>query len=184
MATVLDIGGLFQAFDFVFPFLFVTVLVLAVLQKTKAISESAAINGILGVICGFMIILSRTLIDLINFMIPWFTVAIVFIVLMFLIFSLFGAKEANFLEALKANDKTVIWVIVGVGIVILVAGLGKVLGQNIGPYLANETGITDGSGVATGSFEQNVTATLFHPKVLGLLVLFGIAIFAVLLLTS
>ena len=60
------------------------------------------------------------------------------------------------------------------------------VGQNAGPFLDNSTANPDnvvagGSGdVASGSFNQNLGATLFHPKVLALLLMIVVATFATL----
>ena len=184
MATVLDFG-LIQAFDVVFPVIFTFALVFALLSKTKAVGSNVSINAIIAVAVSFMILLSRTVIDLINFIIPWFTVAIIFFVLLLLVFYTFGLRESNILEFVK-TDKSVGWVIVGIGIVIILAGFGTVVGQKlteqafIGEDVVNGT---DG-GTATSDFSQNLMAILIHPKVLGLAILFAIAIFAVALLTG
>lgn len=186
MATLLDIG-LLQAFDIIFPFILVFALVYALLQKTKVIGETIAVNAIIAGATAFLVLLSENALEIIKFIIPWFAVAVIFFVLLLLIFYVFGAKEADIFSAMKA-DKAIIWVILGVAIVIIMAGFGHVLGQSIGPYLdeqGNVTTIDDvKAGVATGSFQQNITATLFHPKVLGLFILFGVMIFAVALLTG
>lgn len=181
MATVLDIG-LLQQFNIIFPVLLVFSIVFAILQKTKAIGESTSINAIVSIAAAFMVILSDTVVDLINFMVPWFTITLIFFILMILIFQLFGATDLS--SAIK--DKTLQWVIIGIGIIILVAAFGKVAGQAIteqsfGKDVAINASTTD---VSTSDFETNIYSTLFHPKVLGLLVLFGIAFFAIILLSG
>ena len=183
MATIFDIS-LIQSFDIVFPFVFVWAVVFALLQKTEAIAKSAGINAVIATAAGFMILLSQTVIDLINFMIPWFTIAIIFLILMLLLFMVFGGKNIQPEKAIK--DKSLQWVLIGIGLVIIFAAFGKVLGQNIGPYLAggNETEVGAPGSVATGSFEQNIFATLFHPKTLGLIILFAIVIAAIIFLSS
>jgi len=185
MVTILD-TGILQTFDFVFPVLLVFTMIFAVLHKTKALGDSTSINAIVAVAVSFMVLLSRTLIDMINFIIPWFVIAIIFFILLLLIFQVFGAKEEDIFGYMK-KDRSVGWVIVGIFLLIVLAGVGKVLGQGIGPYLdntQNETAITGDGGVATGSFQENLTATLFHPKILGLVILFIIMIFAIILLTG
>lgn len=183
MATVLDVG-LIQYFDVIYPVVLVFALVFAILQKTKALGAIKALDAVVAIVVAFTILLSRSIIDLINFMIPWFTIAIIFFVMLLLIFQVFGAKEENIFEYMK-GDKAVGWTIVGIAIVIMVAAGANVFGQDLvvaGGYATGE--INETSGVATTDFETNIYATLFHPKVLGLIVLFGIAIFAVALLSS
>lgn len=183
MVTVLDIG-LLQTFDIIFPVLLVFALLFALLQKTKVVGASVSINAIISVAIAFMVLLSDTLVDIINFMTPWFAVVIIFFVLMILIFQVFGAKESDIAGALK--DKTLLWTIVGIGLLIAIAAIFSVLGQSFTEAAFEEGGevtVTD-AGVATKSFSGSLMATLFHPKVLGLIILFAIAIFAVALLSG
>ena len=185
MATILDVG-LLKSFDVIFPFLLVWALVFALLQKTEAIGKSMGINAVIATVAAFTVLLSDTVVQLINFMIPWFVVAIIFFVLLILIFQTFGAKEEDVFGALR-KDKAISWVIVGVGLVIMVAAFGNVLGQKFTEASFQQgtaVNATAAGGVATSNFEQNITATLFHPKVLGLIVLFAVAIFAVALLSG
>ena len=183
MATILDVS-LLQSFDIIFAPLLVFALFFAILQKTKGISSAPGINALVSAIAAFFILLSDTAIQIVNFMVPWFAVAIVFIVLLLLIFQMFGATDANLYSALT-KDSAVIWTIIGVGILILLAAFGSVLGQSVGPYLSEGGVVTDGTAdVATTDFETNVMATLFHPKILGMLVIFGVIIMAVFLLTQ
>jgi membrane protease YdiL (CAAX protease family) len=183
MATILDLSIL-QTFDVIFPVLLVFSVVFAIFAKTKAVSNSPVINAVIAIAVSFMVLLSEIAIDLINVMIPWFTVAILFFILLLLVFMIFGATEKDIFSYMK-TDKGVGWALIGVVLVIAVAAFGQVLGQSIGPYLDEEGGVAENSrDVATSDFETNIMATLFHPKVLGLIVLFGIMIFAVGLLTG
>ncbi|MBU0579512.1 MAG: hypothetical protein ABH824_02970 [Nanoarchaeota archaeon] len=179
MATILDIG-LIQSFDFIFPVVLVWAFMFAILQKTKVIGDSLGINALIASMAAFMVLLSRTVIDLINFMIPWFTIAIIFFLLMLLLFMVFGAKGTE-----AYQDKTIQWILVGVGILIVVAAAGKVMGQSLLEQSAQAGEVPAGDGeVSSQNFEQNIFATLFNPKVLGLIVMFGIVIFTVALLSG
>ena len=186
MATILDVG-LVQYFDIIFAMLLVFCLVYAVLIKTKALGEAKALPVTVAIVFAFMVLLSRNIVKMIQFMIPWFAIAIIFIVMVLLIFQIFGAGDKEIFAAMK-KDSTIGWTIVGIAIVIFVAAGANVYGQKLvesgssgDGTMVNETGT---STVAGGNFEQNIYATLFNPKVLGMLVLFAIAIFAVVLLSS
>ncbi len=185
MATALDLG-LLNVIDFVFPFILVWAIVFALLQKTKIIGESVGINAVIAAAVGFTVLLSRTIIDIINFMIPWFAIAIIFFILMLLIFMIFGAKDKDIFSALEKN-KVVTWLLIGVSVIIFFAAISNVMGQSLLEQSAGgeSAGVVAGDGgVASGNFQQNILATLFHPKVLGVIMLFVIAIFAVALLTG
>ena len=184
MATVLDVG-LLKTFDVIFPFILVWALTFATLQKTKITGASPGINGIISAAVAFMILLSSNVVEMINFMIPWFAVAIIFFVLLLLIFMMFGLKESDLASA--AKDKGVYWTLIGVGLIIAIAAFGNVFGQSFleagGAVQQSSVNATDGTTISA-DFEKNITGTLFHPKVIGMIVLFIIAIFAVALLTQ
>lgn len=179
MATPLDLG-LLQVVDFIFPFLLVWAFVFAMLQKTKIIGDALVVNALIATVIGFTVLLSRTVVDLINFMIPWFAIAIIFFILLLLLFMIMGYKEVN-----AYSDPGVRWVLIAVGILIAFAAFGKVLGQSLLEQ-AGETGeVPVGEeSAASASFQQNIYATVFHPKVLGLLIVFAIAVFTVALLSG
>ncbi len=179
MVSPLDLGIL-QLFDFIFPVLLVWAFVFALLQKYEVIGKSIGINAIIASVASLTVLLSRTVIDLINFIIPWFAIAIIFFVLMILLFMIMGAKD---IDAYKQTN--IQWILVAVGILIIVAGFGKVLGQSLLEQSAESGGVVEGAeDVASGSFQQNIYSTLFHPKVLGLLVVFAIVVFTVALLSG
>lgn len=177
MATILDVG-LLQYFSVIFPMLLVFALVLAILQKTKALGENTPINALVAAVAAFLLLLSPSAVALLNFIIPWFAVAIIFFVLLILIFQMFGMKESDWGKVVK--DKAFYWTILGVGLVIMVAGFGDVFGQTALEYSQNASSVSEGGG----DFRENAFSVLFHPKVLGMLVLFTIAIMAIALLTS
>src|SRR3989344_6243987 len=179
MASPLDLGIL-NLFDFIFPVLLVWAFLFALLQKTEIIGKSMGINATIASAASLTVLLSRPFIDLINFIITWSAIAIIFFVLMVLLFMIMGAKD---ITAYKQTN--VQWVLIAVGILIVVAGFGKVLGQTLLEEGAQAGTVVEGAeGVATGGFQQNVYATLFHPKVLGLLIVFAIVVFTVALLNG
>ena len=179
MVSPLDLGIL-QLFDFIFPVLLVWAFVFALLQKTEVVGKSMGINAIIASATSLTILLSRTAIDLINFIIPWFAIAIIFFVLMVLLFMVMGAKDVT---AYKQTN--VQWILIAVGILIVVAGFGKVLGQSVLEQSAQTGDVIEGQEAVAGSdFQQNIYATLFHPKVLGLLVVFAIVVFTVALISG
>ncbi len=185
MATVLDLG-LLGYFNVVFSFILVWALVFALLQKTRILGDKVGLNVLVAVAVAFLVSLSDSVVEMIRFMIPWFTIAIIFFVLLLLIFQIFGASEKDIFSYVS-KDKAVGWVIVGVVLVIVGASFANVFGQKL-TQAAFESGtavnVSGAGGVATPSFQQNIYATLFHPKVLGMIVLFVIAIFAIALLSQ
>ncbi len=185
MATFLDIG-LLEAFDVIFPVLLVLFLVYAILHKTQVLGKSMLLNAVISVAIAFMVAVSRTLIDLINFMIPWFAIAIIFLVLLLLIFRAVGASEESI--AGVAKQPAFLGIVFVVAAIILIAGLGSVLSDDVGAAFEerdyNDTKAGEYGSTDKGSFKSNVIATIIHPKVLGLLILFAVMVFAVILLSA
>jgi len=123
MATILDLGllGYFKA---VFSFILVWALVFALLQKTKALGDKVGLNVLVAVAVAFLVSLSENVVSVIHFMIPWFTIAIIFFVLLILIFQIFGASEKDIFGYIS-KDKAVGWVIIGVVIMIAFASFAS-----------------------------------------------------------
>jgi len=185
MATVLDIG-LLQSFDFIFPVIFIWTLVFAILQKYEPISKNVGINATIAAAVAFMSLLSTIIIDLINFMMPWFTVAILFFVLLLLLFRMFGAKESDIFKAL--HDRAVVWVLIGVMLAILFAGIGTVLGQQYteAAFVGDDAITVEGAAgtSATPDFQENLRSIFSNSKVLGMVILFTIVVFSIALLSG
>ncbi len=184
MATFLDIS-LFQYFNVIFPVLLIFTVMFALLHKTKILGTNATINATIAVSIALMSLLSKNLITLINFMAPWFVLALIFVVLLLLVYQTLGATEKDILGALK-SEKTIQWAVFGVALLILLAGLGNLLGQKALPITQGPTeNITVSTGsTATGDWGQNMSAIIFNPKILGMMLIFMIAIFAVAFLSS
>ncbi|MBU1111927.1 MAG: hypothetical protein ABIG93_00520 [archaeon] len=183
MATVLDISTL-GYFDILFAFLLIFAIFYAILQKTSILGKNMGINGLVAVAVALLAILSDKVVQMINFMAPWFVVVFIFFILLLLVFQIMGAKDTDI--ALAVKDKAVQWVIIGIGLVIVFAAFATVFGQMFLEKGSTDSdtavNATDGSTTG-GDFSSNVVSIIKNPKVLGLIVLFGIAIFAVALLT-
>lgn len=176
MTTALDLG-LFEYFGVIFPFLFAVILVYAILEYTKIIGNNKAINSMIGLIAGMMLIMSDNALLLIKFITPWFVLLFIFLFLMLTIYAMFGAKEKDFQAALLGEDKTVLYWIIALSVLILVLGLGTVYGETLSPY-------TGGADTTTDNFEANAWSAFFHPKVVGLIFLSLVAVFTIKLLAG
>src|SRR3989344_4452200 len=86
---------------------------------------------------------------------------------------------------INAADKAVYWPVLVIGIIIIIASFGTVFGQSLTEAsLEGGIAIEEGQSTATGDFRTNIYAILFNTKVLGIMVLFTVAIFAVFLLSG
>ena len=185
MATVLDLG-LIRAFDAIFPVILAWAIVFALLQETKVITESVSINAVLAVVAALMVLLSDSAIEIINFTMPWFTVIIIFFVILMLTFQVFGLKDSDFSSIIK--DQAVYMSVLGLIGLVVVIGLATVFGQDLtsesfvdesGTVIVNEDGTTSSS-----NYNDNIIAFFQNKKVLALIVIFGIAICATYFLTG
>lgn len=185
MATFLDIG-LFNYFSVIFPALLVFAIVWALLQKTKVIGENVSINALIAIIAAFMILLSPDLADIINTMTPWFVLIFIFAVLLILIYMFLGASAED-LQKYITTDKPAKWFIFGLGAIIIIASIAHVYGQRALSITTttNQTVTVDGQiiSASSNSFAQNLGNVLFNSKILGLILIFLIAVFTLALLT-
>jgi len=185
MVTFLEIG-LLRYFAIIFPALLVFAIVYAVLLKTKMLGENRTISAIVAIVVAFLVMLSEDIIALINFMAPWFVLFFLFVVLLLIVYKIFGASDQN-LANFITKDRPIQWAIFAVGVVIVVAGFSHVYGQRLLTETVNETkeNLTSVEAVstATSSFRSNVARIFFNPKVIGLLFIFFVAVFAISLLT-
>lgn len=176
MATFLDIG-LFEAFSPVFAFLFVWVTVFAVLQFTKFLGDNKGLHALFAFILAVLTMLSPKLVQLIGTMAPIFVVAIIFIVFLLLLYKMFGVDDDWLTSAIKGKGSAFYWILI-VAAVIVVGSVSIVFGEEI-------LSITQGGdGGNTTGVVGNLGSTLFHPKVLGFVVLMLIAVFAIYMLAS
>ncbi|MBW2963651.1 hypothetical protein KY306_02665 [Candidatus Woesearchaeota archaeon] len=183
MVTFLDIG-LLNYFSIIFPALLIFAIVFAILTMTKILGGNKIIDALVAVSLGFLALLSEDVVGVINYMAPWFVLVFVFVILLVLIYRTLGATEKDVGDFIR-TDRPVKWAIFSIGIIIFLAALGNVVGEKIGPYLGEGSNVTTEeiqAGVATGSWSQNVGATLFHPKILGMLLIILIAVFTIALL--
>lgn len=186
MATFLDLS-LFNYFNVIFPLLLIFAVVFALLYKTNLLGKNLTLNALVAIVLALMSLVFPDLIKLISFIAPWFVVVFVFMIFLLLVYQLLGATEKDILGALK-GDKTIQWAIFGISLVILFAGIAHVWGAKVLPATQQQTLETENSpevsGKTSGTYTKNILATFFHPKILGLIFLFLIAIFTVAFLSS
>jgi len=175
MATPLDITALKQ-FSGIFPFLLVLVLVYAVLSMTDWFKEKKAWAALIAIIAAFMTLMSPIAIKTVNMMAPWFVLFVVFAILFILAFMMFGYKQEDITKFVTEGEFGIgIWVmsiiiIIGVGSLVAVVneevGFAKLAGENV---TAAER--------PTGEF--GFWQTIFHPKILGMVLILLVAFFTI-----
>jgi len=188
MASVLDLGLIGQFSD-IFSLIFIFLIVYSVLEVTKVLGQNRGVHSLVALMIALVCAINPNVLSVISNMSPWFVLLIVFILFLMVSATFAGFSQDNVLAALGGKPGGAFWIII-VSILILAMVLGNVFGQTFlqGSTGGNETSVNgnDNGDVSTGggSFQNNLSNTLFHPKVLGLLLVFLIASFAIRMLTS
>lgn len=199
MATVLN-TSILGNFGVIFTFLFAWVLVYAMLLVTNIFGDKKNLNSIIALAVAVLVLMSPAVAALISFMIPWLLVLA--LVVFFILFGtkMFAGDKPT--GSLFMNKRTSTWIIIGV-LVIFIFGLGKAFGSSalqsgqwngtsnastVSSGSADPTGLentnVDGSQVATSDFSTNVLHTIFHPKVLGIILILLVGVFALFFLAD
>ena len=175
MASLLDIG-LLQHFQVVFPFLFITVMVFALLVAAKAFGDNRFLHVLIALILGFMTLLSPVVKTTINIMAPWFVLLIIFVVLVIFSVQILGASQESIWKGIlqPQNQHIIIWV-VALGLIIGFGSLSTAISEESGFKSLSEDGeVIEATGEKAGFYQ-----VLFHPKVLGLILIMLISMITV-----
>ena len=168
MATFLDLAGL-QYFSMFFVFLFVWIGVFALLSFTRVLGGNKAIDALIGLIFGILVLLSPVVTGAIAFIAPWFGLVFVFILFMVMSFKVFGANSE--LSASSPLGHVLIVVIV---VIMIVGVFSYIRGQVTVP----------GDNETSGPSYKSASYVVFHPKVLGLILVLLISVFTIALLAG
>lgn len=177
MATILDLGAL-QAFDKVFTFVLVGVLVYAFLSSLEYFKEGRKIfAAIVAIVLALLTLTSNIAIKSVNLMAPWFVLLIIFAMFMMLMFMMFGFKLDDVKKAVEGDKfgigQWAMWLV----IIIAVASVVAVWQEEAGFEQ-----LTEGGNVTSfqkPSDEYGFWQTLFHPKILGMALVMLVAFFTI-----
>jgi len=189
MATFLDIS-IIQNFSAIFTFILIFVIIYGLLESFKVFGDGKrGSHALIAVIIGFLVSMSSGVTAVIQTFTPWFTILI--IVIFFILFGvrMFGVDSGTITKAFMNNKSILTWIII-LSAVILLFSLGSGFGQTAldqgqkgGTAISNTTGNVT-TPTDTGSFSQNLYNTLYHPKILGLILIMLVVVIAMLLLTD
>ena len=163
MATFLDVTGL-QHFSSIFVFLFVWLVVYAILLWTKILGVNKFVHALIGLLLAIFVLISPLATNIIADIAPFIAVIFLFIVLISVASTMLGANIEAF-PALKG-----VFLIFIVLIIIIAAGV-KIREQTDIP---SET-------------QKDLSKTMnliFHPTFLGTILVLAIAVFTIALLAS
>lgn len=180
MATPLDVG-LLQKFDVVFPFLLIIVVTYVALTRINYFKENQAYAFIIAFALGVLSLFNTVVIKTINMMAPWFVLLFIFMLLIFMAYTAFGVKEDTIIGTITTGNyaKDFGWWVFAIVLIIGLGSLSTVISQEKGftPLTTGENAsvVPEGAGTEETGFWE----TLFHPKILGLVLIFMIAMFTI-----
>lgn len=172
MASILDIG-IIDYFAPAFVWLLIYGVLFALLEKTKVFGDKTGINGLVAFAISILFLLTPDLVGLVKIITPWFTILFIFILMIVLLFLFVGVKESAVSEAF--SERGMVWIIVLVSFIIFFYALTQVYGAQIQTIYGGATDETAEGGTVT----TQVGKILFHPRVLGMIILLLIAAQAV-----
>ena len=117
MATFLDVTGL-QYFSNLFAFLFVWLVVYALLAYTKALGDNHLVHALIGLIIGLFALFSPVVTNAIINIAPWFALIFVFVMLIMVAGNMFGAADLGDAAAFKGIILALLVIILVVGVLI------------------------------------------------------------------
>lgn len=164
MASVLDIG-LIDYFAPAFTFFLVLLIVWAVLEKTKIFGKSSGINWVIALCMAVLVLLVPGLTDVITIVTPWMVALFIFLTLLILIFMFMGVKGGTVADVFGKNQ-FVIWIVIFACLGIVGFAMTQVYGDAINQLTSPED---------EGDLNQNIGKILFHPKVMGMVIVLIIA---------
>ena len=168
MATILDVGVL-NYFVPVFVFILVFVVFYAILLKTNILGENKGLIALASFVVALLFLVTRTASEFVQLVTPWFVVLIIVAMCFLLIFMFLGVKPESIASAI--SQEGTVWMILIFLLVLLGIALTKVLGPSI-------AAITRGEGTEAG-FMGSVGTIMFHPKILGAVLILLIASYAI-----
>ena len=165
-----------EYFNIIFYLIFIFVLLYAILTVSKILGENKNLNAMLALAIAFILALSESTREMVTFVTPTFFIFIFFAFFAVLIYKFMGASDKDVTEIFGTKSGTRSFILILVGIIIL-SSFGKVFFAGPTASDVNETTAVNASAVGTAG-ESALTATLTHPKVLGLVLILLIGAYA------
>lgn len=198
MASFLDIA-FFEGMTPILILLLVFAIVYGILSTTRVLGSNKNLNAIISLVIGIFVMFSTKIVKVIMVMIPWFLVLGIFLILVVIAFKTLGLSDESLRNAV--HDKSVYWTIIVICLILFVAAIASVFGQEelnvtkensssqvtFGNADSSSTTSVDSNGnviTNTDNFENNAKATFYHPRMLGFIVVIIICIFAAMQLTK
>ncbi len=172
MATFLDVTGLEQ-FSSIFVFLFSILILYAVLSATKMLGGNKLIAILISLVLSIFVLMSSSITSMVEELAPWITVGFLFIVLVGVVASLLVGDSPLVAAATFELRGVLLAFLV---IIIFIASMAQVRKHISVPG-------DDGTSDSIEEFTKPTTI-IFHPKVMGAILVLAIAVFTIGMLAS
>ena len=116
------------------------------MEKNKSLKFIAALS------IALVSLFAGGVVDLINYIVPWFVFIFIFLMMLFLGLTFLGIKKEVIWDNLS------IWTVMVIAFLLLLIGITQVYGNLFTPYAATN---------ATQTIGSETLKTIFHPRVLG-----------------
>ena len=180
-------------------FILVFAIIYALFQSAKILGDNKILHSIIAIMTSLMItVFSPGAREVVKYIIPWFTVLAIIMVFAIMLWKMFGITDSD-VKATIMKRTDIQWTLFIVVVILVLGALSQAYGQgqlelsdpssngssqnsnDVGKINMGNPGTTDTS---SGSFNQNLGATIYHPKILGAILLFVIASLAIATLTK
>ena len=170
MATFLDVTGLAQ-FSSIFVFLFTWIILYAVFLSTGVFRDNKVLSILTSLILAIFVLLSDAVTSIVQVLAPWITVGFLFIVLISVVAKLMiGDAPGGATVEIRGT------ILVFLVLVIFIASVAQFRKHISVPG-------DDDTSEDIDEFLKPTTI-IFHPKVMGAILILSIAVFTIALLTS
>tara|TARA_Y100000310_G_scaffold322163_1_gene380860 strand:+ start:8938 stop:9453 length:516 start_codon:yes stop_codon:yes gene_type:complete len=169
MATIFESGGVGDLISIAFVFLFVFVILFALLKKIKLFGDNEGFNSIVAFIfASFTVMVPESRVVVGNFL-PWFFMFFMLALVMFMFFMFLGVKEETMAEV--AKNSTFITVSIATVIILFLMAMTKAYG----PFLM--------AGEGAG-FWPTTKRLIFSRNFLGVIFMLFVSAYAVIFLSK
>lgn len=198
MATLFDFG-LLESSTSLFAFILVLVVSYAVLTAFPFLKFSKFNATILSICFGMITLFNPAILNAIKVMVPWFGMMVAFIIFILTALFTLGYTQKDLAKTIQSRDygmQIKVWIIV-ISAIIFIAALSSQFAVFTGEDAASDTAsqsnqatVTSASGdrIDTTAIEEKgedaLVATLFHPKMLSMIAIMLIAVFAAIFLAQ
>ena len=179
MAAVIDVSLLNFLIPF-FIFLFILVVIYALLQKTELFGKNQVALNLTAAICvSAVATFAGTLLTPLKTVIPWIVFIIVILAMLFALFGFFGVENKEVWEVI--GGKTPYFVII---VLIVFVSLVALYEPEVSPFEGSSGDIAAATAPQGQNVQSEVVRTFTHPRLLAALFILIVSSFSIRLIVD